>query len=105
MAGNQVDANVAPFSVHAGQLASQSSLNSTKATLSKLAANQRITTERANSRDAVNHAASGLVPTDDEPNKPIQKMIKSGSQVLGKARPRVNMSRREMMKQLNDQKE
>lgn len=32
-------------------------------------------------------------------------MIKSGSQVLGKARPRVNMSRREMMKQLNDQKE
>ena len=32
-------------------------------------------------------------------------MIKSGSQVLGKPRPRVNMSRREMLTRLNDQKE
>ena len=70
-----------------------------------MAANQRITTERASSRDAVIQAHTGLGSTDDEPNKPIQKMIKSGSQVLGKARPRVNMSRKEMMKQLNDQKE
>ena len=70
-----------------------------------MAANQRITTERANSRDAVNHVHNGLGSTDDEPNKPIQKMIKSGSQVLGKPRPRVNMSRREMLTRLNDQKE
>ena len=96
-----MDASVAPFSVHASQVPSQSSLHTTKATLSKLAANQRITTERATSRDAVNH----VLHTDDEPNKPIQKMIKSGSQVLGKPRPRVNMSRREMVKHLNDQKE
>lgn len=32
-------------------------------------------------------------------------MIKSGSQVLGKCRSRFNLSRREMLKQLNDKKE
>lgn len=37
--------------------------------------------------------------------KPIQKMIKSGSQVLGKTRPRLNITRKEMLKQLNDKGE
>lgn len=37
-----------------------------------------------------------------DPNKPIQKMIKSGSQVLGKCRSRLNLSRKEMLKKLND---
>mmetsp|Transcript_14372 Transcript_14372/g.24472 ORF Transcript_14372/g.24472 Transcript_14372/m.24472 type:complete len:293 (-) Transcript_14372:35-913(-) len=37
--------------------------------------------------------------------KPIQKMIKSGSQVLGKVRPRQNFSRKEMLRQLNDKKD
>lgn len=37
--------------------------------------------------------------------KPIQKMIKSGSQVLGKCRSRLNISRKEMLKQLNDKKD
>ena len=32
-------------------------------------------------------------------------MIKSGSQVLGKCRSRLNLSRREMLKQLNEKKE
>ena len=37
--------------------------------------------------------------------KPIQKMIKSGSQVLGKCRSRLNISRKEMLKQLNEKKD
>lgn len=45
------------------------------------------------------HAASML------DGKPIQKMIKSGSQVLGKCRSRLNISRKEMLKQLNDKKD
>lgn len=32
-------------------------------------------------------------------------MIKSNSTVLGKTRPRVNITRREMLKQLNEQKD
>lgn len=38
---------------------------------------------------------------EEEPNKPIAKLIKSGSQVLGKHRVRPNMSRREMLQHLN----
>lgn len=41
---------------------------------------------------------------EEEPNKPIAKLIKSGSQVLGKFRTRVNMSKREMLQQLNEKK-
>lgn len=37
-----------------------------------------------------------------DPNKPGQKMIKSGSGVLGKPRTRIDISRREMLKKLNE---
>jgi len=41
----------------------------------------------------------------DGDGKPIQKMIKSGSQVLGKCRSRINLQRKEMNKILNDKKD
>lgn len=40
-----------------------------------------------------------------EGDKPIQKMIKSGSQVLGKCRQRPNITRTQFVKDLNDKME
>ena len=37
-----------------------------------------------------------------ETGKPIQKLIKSGSQVLGKQRSRPNLTRKEILKQMTD---
>ena len=37
-----------------------------------------------------------------EAAKPIQKLIKSGSQVLGKQRSRPNLTRKEILKQMTD---
>ena len=42
---------------------------------------------------------------ESQDGKPIQKLIKSGSQVLGKARQRPKMTRSQMLKDLNDKKE
>lgn len=41
----------------------------------------------------------------EEGKNPIKQMIKSGSQVLGKARQRPKMTRSQMLKDLNDKKE
>lgn len=56
------------------------------------------------SLNGINTNTGNLQPAfhSQDPNKPIQKMIKSGSQVLGKCRSRLNLSRKEMLKKLND---
>ena len=56
------------------------------------------------SKSLERHEKSQMGEQDGE-GKPIQKMIKSGSQVLGKCRSRIKLQRKEMNKILNDKKD